>query len=139
MKRTHFNIPTPVLSPTVVSSVKSNPETHTEHKIVLKIPERSIFLLRRSHSYHLGMYTVLLWISSIGIQAGKINNEIMYFNLSYFQYVRKFTCQYKKQKEKEMRNSPAYELNIWNFVHLYVQRKGEEDPYRRADNHGKKQ
>ena len=63
----------------------------------------------------------------------------MYFNMFYFQYVCKCTCQYKKQKEKEMRNSPAYELNIWNFVHLYIQRKGEEDPYRRADNHGKKQ
>ena len=62
-----------------------------------------------------------------------------YFNWFYFQYVCKFTCQYKKQKEKEMRNSPADELNIWNFVHLYIQRKGEEDPYRWADNHGKKQ
>ena len=72
MMRSHLSSPTPVLSPTVVSSVRRRPDTQTEHRDQSSHWATNIDwanLLSNNHSYHCGTKVERSWILSMGMQA----------------------------------------------------------------------
>ena len=93
--------PTPVLSPTVVSSVSSRPDTQTRRRQVKMRDHNRGDLLSNIHSYHWGMKVFLSWILSMGMQAVK---EVVKVNSSFVQFLPVSMRRRRKKKCETVRH-----------------------------------